>query len=248
MRSRLRLKTDFGNSKCLIGRPTARRRQLACEWRPLHATQPVALSHVPSEPTCFLQPLVPARIGGPQTLTFREVIYEAAEAHGKPRERVRILPLPIGLLRLAAPVAWLLGLVWQPAAAVDSALRFMIYSTTHDSSEPTAETDGLVCNQSWAPQSCQAVPCRLALPSRCEHGGAPRPARPFAGHRPPPGLPVLHDPACRSRHVLRQPHCGRPLPRSGAAGTAAAASRTAGTAAGGRAAAAGAAGARRRRW
>ncbi|PRW32479.1 NAD-dependent dehydratase [Chlorella sorokiniana] len=73
------------------------------------------------------------RIGGPQVLTFREVIYEAAQAHGKPRSAVRILPLPIALLRLAAPVAWLLGLVWQPAAAVASALRFVIFSTTHDS-------------------------------------------------------------------------------------------------------------------
>lgn len=66
-------------------------------------------------------------------LTFREVIYKAAEAQGKPRDRVRILALPIWLLRLAAPVAWLLGLVWQPAAAVASALQFVIYSTTHDS-------------------------------------------------------------------------------------------------------------------
>lgn len=66
-------------------------------------------------------------------LTFREVIYEAAEAQGKPRDRVRIVSLPLALLRLAAAVAGMLGLVWQPAAAVAGALQFVIFSTTHDS-------------------------------------------------------------------------------------------------------------------
>lgn len=93
-----------------------------------------------------LPPSLPsaARIGGPQVLTYRDVVYAAAEAQGKPREKVRILPLPVALLRLAAVVARLLALVWQPAAAVAGALRFVIYSTTHDSGGPAMQLREIV--------------------------------------------------------------------------------------------------------
>ena len=76
---------------------------------------------------------------------------------------MRILPLPIALLRLAAVVARLLALLWQPAAAVAGALRFVIYSTTHDSGGQGHETKVNCPLEMW-----WAVPGFLVCVSCCK--------------------------------------------------------------------------------
>ncbi|KAL4421265.1 hypothetical protein ABPG75_010556 [Micractinium tetrahymenae] len=87
---------------------------------------------------CVLEPTADrwanreARIGGPQVLTFRDTIYAAAEALGRQRQSVWLIPVPAGLLHALALLAGLLGVLWQPAARLAGALRFLAYSSTHD--------------------------------------------------------------------------------------------------------------------
>lgn len=91
-------------------------------------------------------------------LTFRDVFYAAAEALGRRRQDVRLYSLPVALLRVAAAVAGALGLLWRPAASLAGSLRFVCYSTTHDSGglpcAPQAVGAAVLCSARGSPGPC----------------------------------------------------------------------------------------------
>lgn len=113
------------------------------------------------------------RIGGPQVVTFQDTIYAAAEALGKRRNDVWLIPVPMLALRAAAVLAGMLGMLWQPAARFAGALRFLVYSCAHDSGGQQVHARG------WARCCKSSHIAALAVHARC---GTLVPAPPCASH------------------------------------------------------------------
>ncbi len=74
-------------------------------------------------------------VGGPDTLSFREIGMLAAEVIGRP-DKLKIKSIPVWSLRFAAALASTLGFVFRGHRRSAAMLHWMIWSGTHDAVAP----------------------------------------------------------------------------------------------------------------
>jgi uncharacterized protein YbjT (DUF2867 family) len=78
-------------------------------------------------------------VGGPEVFTYLEIGELAAEVLGK-QGALRIKSIPVALLRVAAAITLVAGVVSRASRRRAALLRWMIYASTHDAVAPVSGT------------------------------------------------------------------------------------------------------------